>query len=327
MLNRKDATRRMRLRRELQRLDHKRRRSHRPPARDAAHVASGKPRRNRDKARLQYVRRAPCLCCLIEGRLQRGPTRAAHVRAGYSEAGWPPTGMGQKPSDTRTLGLCDFCHIDGRHAQHRGGERAFWARLGVYPPEACALFDQGYAAGADPTEIAQRIACEAVALRAQRLSKCMTEDGEIDMGPLTTLQRALLGQADGAPDRSCDTPVEGEQAVADLIKRGLMRPTPENPERVALTEAGRVWARAIAEPALAPESPPPEARPEPTGKIASLIALLRRPEGATIDVLRAVLGWQAHSIRGAISGELRKKRRLNVISEMVDGARVYRIGI
>ena len=40
----------------------------------------------------------------------------------------------------------------------------------------------------------------------------------------------------------------------------------------------------------------------------------------------AALGWQAHSVRGAISGALKKKRGLTIQSEMQDGrGRIYRI--
>ncbi len=46
----------------------------------------------------------------------------------------------------------------------------------------------------------------------------------------------------------------------------------------------------------------------------------------TIADLEKAIGWQAHSIRGAISGGLKKKLGLNVTSEKVEGrGRVYRI--
>ena len=57
-----------------------------------------------------------------------------------------------------------------------------------------------------------------------------------------------------------------------------------------------------------------------------LIAILRRPEGATIAQVIEATGWQAHTLRGAISGALKKKRGLEVTSEKnEDGERVYRI--
>ncbi len=61
-------------------------------------------------------------------------------------------------------------------------------------------------------------------------------------------------------------------------------------------------------------------------KQAILIELLSHPKGVTIADLEKAIGWQAHSIRGAISGALKKKLGLNVTSEKVEGrGRVYRI--
>ena len=64
----------------------------------------------------------------------------------------------------------------------------------------------------------------------------------------------------------------------------------------------------------------------PGTKLASLITLLSRKEGATIADLMKATGWQAHSVRGTISGNLKKKLGLGVISEKVEGrGRVYRV--
>lgn len=61
-------------------------------------------------------------------------------------------------------------------------------------------------------------------------------------------------------------------------------------------------------------------------KQAALIDLLRRREGATIDELVAVTGWQKHTIRGAMAGALKKKLGLTIDSDKVDGrGRVYKI--
>ena len=62
-----------------------------------------------------------------------------------------------------------------------------------------------------------------------------------------------------------------------------------------------------------------------TSKLATVIAMLRRPEGATIADLTAATKWQAHSVRGAMSGAIKKKRGLAVTSEKTDGTRIYRI--
>ncbi len=69
---------------------------------------------------------------------------------------------------------------------------------------------------------------------------------------------------------------------------------------------------------------PPAVRPGT--KQALLIDLLKRKTGATIDEAVAATGWQPHSVRGAISGALKKRLGLAVTSERVgDRGRVYRI--
>ena len=57
-----------------------------------------------------------------------------------------------------------------------------------------------------------------------------------------------------------------------------------------------------------------------------MIDLLRRPEGAGIEEITAATGWQSHTVRGAMSGTLKKKLGLEVTSEKVEGrGRVYRL--
>jgi len=53
---------------------------------------------------------------------------------------------------------------------------------------------------------------------------------------------------------------------------------------------------------------PKPAQPTPkVTKLDQLIALLKAPDGATMDEMTAATGWQAHSVRGAMAGALRKK--------------------
>ena len=64
----------------------------------------------------------------------------------------------------------------------------------------------------------------------------------------------------------------------------------------------------------------------PTSKLGQLQAMLERPEGATIAQLSKALDWQAHSVRGAMSGSLKKKQGLKITGSKEEGAdRVYRI--
>ncbi len=64
----------------------------------------------------------------------------------------------------------------------------------------------------------------------------------------------------------------------------------------------------------------------PGTKQAQLIAMLQAPEGASIAEIAEATGWQHHSIRGAISGSLKKKLGLEVTSEKVaERGRVFRL--
>ena len=75
---------------------------------------------------------------------------------------------------------------------------------------------------------------------------------------------------------------------------------------------------------------PTAAKPSRTrdnSKQALMIGMLKRPEGATLAQLIDATGWQSHTVRGAISGALKKKLGLVVESSKLDGAeRIYRIG-
>ena len=64
----------------------------------------------------------------------------------------------------------------------------------------------------------------------------------------------------------------------------------------------------------------------PKTKLGQLESMLRRKEGATIAQIATTLEWQPHSVRGAISGSLKKKQGLAIASEKTeDGRHVYRI--
>ena len=63
-----------------------------------------------------------------------------------------------------------------------------------------------------------------------------------------------------------------------------------------------------------PEKAAPAEKPTPRAgtKQAHMIEMLKRPEGATVEQIAAATGWQHHTIRGAISGALKKKLGLTV---------------
>ena len=73
--------------------------------------------------------------------------------------------------------------------------------------------------------------------------------------------------------------------------------------------------------------PTPKTRtPREGTKQATLITMLRAPDGATIEEIMAATGWQSHTVRGAMAGALKKKLGLEVTSEKVeDRGRVYKL--
>ena len=60
-------------------------------------------------------------------------------------------------------------------------------------------------------------------------------------------------------------------------------------------------------------------------KQEAVIAMLQRPEGATVDEVARVMGWQRHTVRGLFSGTLKKKLGLTLASAQEERGRVYRI--
>lgn len=62
----------------------------------------------------------------------------------------------------------------------------------------------------------------------------------------------------------------------------------------------------------------------PISKLDRLIGLLKQPNGVDMPTMRTATGWQAHSVRGAMAGALRKKGH-QVRSEKTDAGRIWQI--
>ena len=115
-------------------------------------------------------------------------------------------------------------------------------------------------------------------------------------------------------------PVErftGQQAAVARIWKAIQRlePSAVAPKR----------PRSVRKPSSGKK--PPRVAPKRAGasKTARVIALLERPKGATLKELMRATGWQTHSVRGLISGQLKKKLKLKVRSSKREGERVYSI--
>ncbi len=105
--------------------------------------------------------------------------------------------------------------------------------------------------------------------------------------------------------------------------------TAANPKPIKTARGRRGRRVQEAKVAVTPASmpaPAPQPNVEPGSKLTRIIALLRRPEGATVADLMQLTGWLSHSVRGALSGALKRKMGLAVASSVdPDRGRVYHI--
>ena len=89
-------------------------------------------------------------------------------------------------------------------------------------------------------------------------------------------------------------------------------------DRAALID--QLWAAIEALP-----DPEPQSDAKHPSKQDEVIAMLRRPEGATVDEVANATGWQRHTVRGVFSGTLKKKLGFTIASTKEKRGRVYRI--
>jgi hypothetical protein len=146
---------------------------------------------------------------------------------------------------------------------------------------------------------------------------------------LSEAQRTLLT---AAADRGGELPaglplsLKGgalAKVIGSLERQGLLKVRKSG---YRITKAGyAAIGRATARTAPASPQAAPTRRTRDNSKQAQVIALLRRPEGATIAQVRAVTDWLPHTVRGFFSGALRNKLGLYVVTERIAGKQVYRI--
>ena len=122
------------------------------------------------------------------------------------------------------------------------------------------------------------------------------------------------------------------KVLAALLQRGWIEPADDGH---VMTDAGYA-AIGLQRPAPLDDVQPMDTTDDlqllegipvrPGTKLAALVMVLRSPQGATSLQLMLATAWQPHTVRGAISGLLRKKLGLNVVLAHNDsGERVYRV--
>ena len=100
--------------------------------------------------------------------------------------------------------------------------------------------------------------------------------------------------------------------AAPAPQRAPKTPKPAPPARVARPKPAREPVEAKTTRALS--------------KGETIEALLRRPEGATIEQMSAATNWQGHSVRAYVTATLGKKRELPIQrTKAQGGVSVYRI--
>ncbi|ART48148.1 DUF3489 domain-containing protein [Acidovorax carolinensis] len=145
---------------------------------------------------------------------------------------------------------------------------------------------------------------------------------------LTDTQTLILNTAIQSPDGQLiwfpDNLKGGarDKVLGSLLRQGLIQIDGESHRVTDLAYAalGLAVPQASAEPIKAAP------RTRENTKQAKIIAMLQRPEGATISQIAEATGWQPHTVRGTFAGAFKKKLGLTLSSSKEDhGQRVYRV--
>ena len=124
----------------------------------------------------------------------------------------------------------------------------------------------------------------------------------------------------------CKANTKTARQPAATATKSLRKALPTKVAAARKTVAQSVTPKRPSAKPIAPMARPAPTAPSGTSKQARLIALLGCAAGASISQMMDLTGWQAHTVRGTISGVLRKRLGLNVACADGDaGVHIYRI--
>jgi len=149
-------------------------------------------------------------------------------------------------------------------------------------------------------------------LRNKGLIRVIETDGRPQRVVLTSEGMAAIG-VEHEDEGQTTTPAEADTAPTPSDAATAVEASAPAAECDSAATPAKHRAKAKAK-AAKPGKAAPAEKPTPrTGtKQAQMIEMLKRPEGATVEQIAAATGWQHHTIRGAISGALKKKLGLTV---------------
>lgn len=153
-------------------------------------------------------------------------------------------------------------------------------------------------------------------------------DGDIEPLPPTLKGGARAKVIEGLTTRALIIEQDGKHVLTDAGYAAICRSRPQTETAMDDAHDDAELGAAVTAAEAAWQDAPKSAtrRTRENSKQAQVVAMLKRPEGATVHQIMAATGWQAHTVRGTFAGAFKKKLGLTLLSEKPEGGeRIYRL--